>query len=114
MTVWVVRIPAGGPAETVSYVIDTALGNITHTILTDDHFATVAGSDYALPFNGSINPVTGSSNDWDFFLPYNDSFGYASTNIQNLKLPVQNGGLYGTLSFPPGGHRSSADTHPDQ
>jgi uncharacterized delta-60 repeat protein/uncharacterized repeat protein (TIGR01451 family) len=86
----------------VSYVIDTLPGDITHTILTDNHFATAAGSDYALPWNGSVNPLTGSSNDWDFFLPYNDSFGYPSTNIQNLKLLVQNNGLWGTLTFPDG------------
>ena len=90
VTLYVYREPEGGQAMQVSYVIDGE-ANPNQPIDNND-FTTVAGSDYALPFNGS-NP-----NDWDFCLPYNNNWG----NPPGLStaLNPQNGGLYGTIMFP--------------
>ena len=91
VTIWVLREPTGGPAEQVSYVIDTDETDWTHHILTDNRFPRVAGSEYALPFNGNA--------DWDFCLPYNDQFGNPAFPT-NIVLTTQNNGTYGTLMFP--------------
>jgi uncharacterized delta-60 repeat protein/uncharacterized repeat protein (TIGR01451 family) len=67
-------------SQFVRYTIDSKVEGIT--VIDDNVFATVADSDYAIPFAGQTNQT-----DYDFTLPTANSQGWT--------------GIYGTLTFPP-------------
>jgi uncharacterized repeat protein (TIGR01451 family)/uncharacterized delta-60 repeat protein len=76
-TIWVIRDPVFyASASTIEYTIDTVPADFNSATINWNRWATVAGSDYAVP---SVNGLT----DWDFAPTYT--------------------GVHGTLSFPGNG-----------